>query len=113
MSVKYHLKWGKQHELLTKYDRWKRQAKLLGLSKKAQNKLAWFIYYYSKAGKQASTTTRYFGITRKTFYKWFAVFDPINLKALEENSRAPVVRRVSEVTPLEEARILRSRKANP
>ena len=99
MSVKFRLKWGKQHQLLSKYERWKQQAKLLKLSKKAILKLDWFIYHYQH-GSKVATTSRYFGITRKTFYKWLAVFDPTNLRALEEASRAPITRREIEVTLL-------------
>ncbi len=76
----------KDRPLLDKYDRWRQQAKLLYLSKKACLKLEWFIYYYTKGQSSASITSRYFGITRKTFYKWFAVFDPINLKALKKEA---------------------------
>ena len=112
-SGEYRLPWGRQHQLLSKFDRWRRQAELLRLSKKARQKLEWFIYYYDKAGENAYLTARYFGIAPKTFYKWKAVFDPYNLKALEESSRAPVKRRSKEIQPLEEARILGLRKANP
>ena len=109
----YYLPWGRQHVLLAPHERWKRQGKLLKLSKKATQKLEWFIYYHTRANKKAAPTARYYGITPKTFYKWFAVFDPSNLKALEESSRAPIARRTSELSPKEEERILALRKANP
>ena len=105
--------WGKQHELLDKSERWRRQAELSGLSKKARIKLEWFIYYSDRAEENAALTARHFGIARKTFYKWKAVFDPANLKALEEASRAPINRRTKQIQPLEEDRILKLRKANP
>lgn len=113
MSVKYRFKWGKQHELLTQYDRWRKQASLIGLSRPARAKLEWFIYYYAKADQKATITARYFGITRKTFYKWLSVFDPTNLRALEEGSRAPVTRRQSGLTGAEETRIIYLKKLNP
>ncbi|HEX9502968.1 MAG TPA: integrase core domain-containing protein [Patescibacteria group bacterium] len=109
----YRLPWGKQRILLNKYDRWRKQGQLLGLSKKAKQKLEWFIYYYTKGQESAATTSRYFGITRKTFYKWFSVFDPANFKALEEGSRAPVNRKKHQVNQLQEDRILALRKLNP
>jgi putative transposase len=109
----FRLPWGKQVQLMDKYERWRKQATLLKLSKRAALKLEWFIYYYTKGKGSAATTSRYFGITRKTFYKWFAVFDPINLKALEEGSRAPITTRKKELTRVEEDRILALRKANP
>jgi putative transposase len=109
----FRLPWGRQHQLLNKYDRWRKQAKLLGLSKKARQKLEWFIYYYSRSQENAARTARYYGMTPKTFYKWLAVFDPSNLKSLEESSRAPITRRTSELTSKEEDRILSLRRANP
>jgi putative transposase len=97
--------------LLDKYDRWRKAAKLLKLSKEARLKLEWFIYYH-KSGK-ALTTCRYFGISKSVFYKWLSVFDSSNLKALEEASRAPINRRGVQITRLEEDRILALRRANP
>lgn len=112
MHNDFRLPWGRQHILLNKYDRWRKQAELLKLSPKAKQKLEWFIYYYSK-DQNARKTARYFGISKSVFYKWFAVFDPINLKALEEGSRAPVSRREHTVNRLQEDRILDLRKLNP
>ncbi len=109
----YRLPWGKQHQLMSTHDRWRAQAKLLGLSKKACHKLEWFIYYETKGKQSAATTARYFGMTRKTFYKWYAVFDPENLRALEESSRAPINRRKKQLVSHEDHRLLELRKANP
>lgn len=109
----FRLPWGKQHQLIDKYDRWRKQAELLKLSKKACLKLEWFIYYYTKGRESAATTARYFGTTRKTFYKWFAVFDPSNLRALEESNRAPLNTRKKQLSRTEEDKILALRKANP
>ena len=99
--------------LMNKYDRWRRQAELLKLSKQAKQKLEWFIYYYSKAGEKALTTCRYFGIGKTAFYKWLSVFDETNLKALEEGSRAPVNRRAHALEPIIEQRIIGLRKLHP
>lgn len=98
--------------LLDRYTRLRKQAQLLKLSKRACQKLEWFIHYYSKAQENVSVTTRYFGISRSVFYKWFAVFDPTTLRALEESSRAPVQRRQKQLTHLEEQYILQLRKDN-
>ena len=111
-EYKYQL-WQSEKPLLNKYDRWRKQAKLLTLSKKAKQKLEWFIYYYSKSNSKALVTCRYFGISKSVFYKWFSVFDETNLKALEESSRAPIHRRDIQITRLEEDNILALRKANP
>ena len=109
----FRFAWGKQKPLIDKYDRWREQARLLKLSKKAKNKLEWFIYYYTKGGQSAAKSARYFGITRKTFYKWFSVFDPINLRSLEEGSRRPINTRHNQLTRAEEDRVLHLRKSNP
>ena len=113
MSNNFRLPWGRQHELLDKYTRWRKQAEILRLSRRAKQKLEWFIYYHSKASKSVSQTLHYFGISKSVFYKWLSVFDPANLKALEESSRAPINRRDIQVTRLEEDHILSLRKANP
>jgi len=113
MSNDFRLPWGRQHVLLSKYDRWRKQAQLLGLSKKAKIKLEWFIYYFEKANQNARLTCRHFGIGKTVFYKWLAVFDPENLRSLEESSRAPIKRRETEVTALEEDRIIYLKKLNP
>ena len=99
--------------LLPKSERWRRQSKLLKLSKKAKLKLEWFIYFFTKAKRKALMTCRYFGISKSVFYKWLAVFDETNLKVLEEGSRVPIHRRDIQVTQAEEDRILSLRKANP
>ncbi len=109
----FRLPWGKQRTLLPKHDRWRQTAQLLKLSKPVRLKLEWFIYYYTKGKRSAATTARYFGTTRKTFYKWFAVFDETNLRALEEGSRAPINTRKKQLTRVEEDRILYLRKGNP
>jgi putative transposase len=108
----FRLAWGKQKPLINKYDRWREQARLLKLSKKAKVKLEWFIYYYTKGNQSAARSARYFGTTRKTFYKWLSVFDPINLRALEEGSRVPINTRQKQLTRLEEDRVLHLRKDN-
>jgi hypothetical protein len=112
MSFELRPLW-KEHTLLNKHVRWRKLGEVLKLSKKAKHKLEWFIYYYTKGQESVGVTSRYFGTTRKTFYKWFAVFDPTNLKALEESSRAPIHTRTKQLTHTEEDRILNLRKANP
>jgi hypothetical protein len=99
--------------LMNKYDRWRKQAELIKLSKRAKAKLEWFIYYHTKANQKALLTCRYFGISKSVFYKWLSVFDPLNLKALEEGSRTPVMTRKTQLTGTEEQNILALRKAHP
>jgi transposase InsO family protein len=86
-------------ELLSRYERWRKVAKTIGLSKRALLRLEWMIYYHTKAEGNASLTSRHFGIARKTFYLWYNRFDEAHLASLEEHSRAPIKRREKEYTP--------------
>lgn len=99
--------------LLSARERWRGVAKHLQLSKQACQRLDWFVYYHGKAQKNAALTARYFGISKSVFYKWLAVFDPANLKALETGSRTPVNRRKCIIPREQEDRILALRHANP
>ena len=61
----------------------------------------------------ASMTARHYGISRKTFHKWFNVFNEDNLYTLyllEDRSKAPQNVRQREITSLEEERIIKLRK---
>ncbi len=58
------------------------------LSKEAEQRLKWMDYYETH-GRNASLTCRYFGISRKTFYKWRARYTPRDLVSLESRSRRP------------------------
>ncbi|MDP2669089.1 MAG: integrase core domain-containing protein, partial [bacterium] len=113
MSRDFRLPWGQQHKPLGQAERWRGQATLLGLSPKAKKKLEWFVYYKTRGSGNASRTARYFGISKSVFYKWRAVFDPQNLKALEEGSRAPVTRREFAIPREQEDGILALRKHSP
>ena len=98
-------------KLLDKHERWRRVAKILKLSKTARLRLEWIIYNYD--GFTVKETCAHFGIARKTFYKWFNVFDEDNiysLKRLEDRSRAPRHVRQRQITPLEEQRTIELRK---
>lgn len=98
--------------LMDKDKRWRRQAKLLNLSKEARKRLEWFIYYESRAKKNVSLTARHFGISPKTFYKWKNIFDDKNLRTLESRSTAPKHVRQREITQQEEWRIIELRKVH-
>ncbi|MDR3559227.1 MAG: helix-turn-helix domain-containing protein [Candidatus Pacebacteria bacterium] len=98
-------------KLLDEYDRWRQVAKILKLSKEACLRLEWIIYYCE--GHAATSTARHYGISRKTFYKWFKVFDRDNLYSLyqlEDKSKAPKKTRQREITPIQEQRIIQLRK---
>jgi transposase InsO family protein len=98
-------------KLLNEYDRWRKVAKILKISKEARLRLEWIIY--CREGYDASQAARHFGISRKTFYKWYGRFDPDNLHSLhrlEDRSRAPKRVRQREITSTQEQRIIRIRK---
>jgi transposase InsO family protein len=97
--------------LLNEYERWIGVAKELQLSREARLRLDWIIYYHQ--GNTAIQTARHYGISRKTFYKWFGQFDSDNLYSLyqlEDKSKAPLRVRQREITPIEEQRIIQLRK---
>ena len=97
-------------KIYTKYERWRKLVKKLNLSKDACVRVEWFIFYYTKAKKNASLTIRHFGISSKTFHKWKNLFDEDNLRTLESRNRAPIHVRQKEITPQEESRIVELRK---
>src|SRR4030043_495114 len=97
-------------KLLNRFERWRKVTDILRVSKEAKQRLEWIIYSYDHS---PSDTCRYFGIARKTFYKWFKEFDEDNLYSLyklEDKSRAPKHVRQPEITPLEEQRVIELRK---
>ena len=96
--------------LLSKEERWRKQAKLLKLSKQACQRLEWMIFYQTKAERNASLACRRFAIPPKTFYKWKNRFDEKNLRTLEDQSTAPKSTRQKEITRTEESRIVALRK---
>jgi transposase InsO family protein len=98
-------------KLLEEYERWRKVAKELKLSREAKLRLDWIVYCYQ--GSTAIQTARHYGISKKTFYKWFGQFDRDNLYSLyclEDKSKAPKRVRQREATPLEEQRIIKLRK---
>lgn len=95
-------------------DKWTvlRKAAKRKLSKDAQLKLEWIISYHIVFNKNAVSTAKHFGISRKTFHKWKSRFDETNLKTLEEISKAPKRKRDWMVSYKEEERIINLRKLN-
>jgi transposase InsO family protein len=96
--------------LKSKYERWKKTARLIGLSREAILRLDWIIYYYTSAKENARLTCRHYGIAPKTFYKWFDRFDEANLRTLEDASRAPKSTRQKEYTPDQFVKVVALRK---
>lgn len=77
----------------------------IGLSSSAKEKLEWMIFYHTVASGNATTTARYFNISRKTLHKWLKRFDDKNLKTLEGLSRSPHTKRTWTITFEEQERI--------
>ena len=78
----------------------RRLARIPKLSRDATLRLRWFDYY--RKTQNASLTCRYFGISRKTFYKWKRRYNRWDLRSLETRSRAPRRRR-KRMIPLEKS----------
>lgn len=95
-----------------KHANWRTQAKLLGLSQPARNRLTRIIYYETTAHRNALATCRHFGIAPKVFYTWKNRFDGKNLRVLEDRSKRPSRTRTKQITSEEERRIIALRKAH-
>ena len=93
-----------------KYERWRKTAEALKLSRLAKQRLEWIIFYHTKADKNASLTCRHFGITRSKWYFWFSRFNEENLRTLETNSTAPIKKRQKEYTPYQYEKVVKLRK---
>jgi transposase InsO family protein len=82
------------------------------LSLAAQARLEWIIAYHTVFGKSATRTALHYGISRKTFHKYFKRFNERNLLSLEEYSRAPKRTRQRQISYLQRQRIKELRKAH-
>ncbi|MFH1406127.1 MAG: DDE-type integrase/transposase/recombinase [Nanoarchaeota archaeon] len=96
--------------LLSKYERWRKMAESLKLSKAACQRLEWVIFYETKSEKNVLATCRHFYISPKTFYKWLNRFDEANLRILEDLSKIPRQKRQREISTTEENRVVQLRK---
>jgi putative transposase len=82
------------------------------LSREARKRLQWLDHYQSH-GWNAALTCRYFGISRRTFYRWKARYDPQNLRTLEERSHRPQHRRRPTWTAEQAEQVRRLRQQYP
>ena len=87
-------------------------ANLLDLSFPARLRLEWMIFYQTAGKRNGKVTAAHFGISRKTFMKWKARFNPKDLISLADQSRAPKKKRAWTVTKEEEANIIGLRKSH-
>jgi transposase InsO family protein len=102
----------KPHILLDRYSRWRATAKALGLSKAAQQRLAWMIFYHEKAGHNGALVCRHFGLHRNTFSKWLRLFNEANLRSLETKSRRPHQLRHRMASAVQDDRVIALRTAH-
>jgi transposase InsO family protein len=80
------------------------------LSKTARQRLRWFEFH-ERHGRNVSLTCRHFGMSRQTFYRWKARYNPLNLRSLEDRSRRPKrIRRPTAGPALVEAVIAMRRR---
>jgi len=98
--------------LQDKIKRWRGIAEMIDLSPKGRLKLEWMIFYETVGDKDAYATAKHFEISPKTFYKWHKRFDNGKVKLLEDQSKKPINTRKWEVTPHEECRIMKLRRAH-
>lgn len=82
------------------------------LSGEARKRVAWFDYYAAH-GRNAAFTCRHFGISRTTFYRWRARYDPKDLSTLEDRSHRPRRLRGPTWTPGEKAAVRDLRRRYP
>lgn len=84
----------------------------LELSRGARARLKWLDYYYSH-GRKAALTCRYFGISRTTFYRWKARFNPKDLSSLEDRPSRPKRKRPRSWTTSEIEAVRHLRQEHP
>jgi len=82
------------------------------LSREARQRLKWMDFHRTH-GNNASLTCRHYGISRDTFYRWKARYDPLDLSTLESRSRAPQNQRTPTTAPETVRLVVRLRDANP
>jgi transposase len=86
-------------------------ARIPTLSKTAKIRVKWFDYH--RTSKSVAKTCRYFGISRKTFYKWQKRYSPYYLSKLENRSRKPARLRSSRIPPEHLFRVKKLRTRYP
>jgi transposase InsO family protein len=82
------------------------------LSKAAQRRLQWMLFYYFN-GRNVARTCRHFDICRQSFYRWKRRFDRHDLTTLEARSHRPKKVRQPTWTPALAERVLALRKQYP
>lgn len=102
----------KPHVLQDNPTRWRGIADMVNLSSSGRLKLEWMIFFETVGDHDAYATAKHYGITPKTFYKWYKRFNNGKVKKLEDEKKRPKNVRHWEVTAIEECRIMKLRKAH-
>lgn len=110
----YEPYWRSRRSLLPtdRFTRWRRTARVLGLSREARARLEWMIFYHTH-GQQGALTGRHFGLHRNTLGHWIKAFDEANLRSLETRSRRPHRTRQRQAVPITDERLIALRKDHP
>src|SRR6202022_1743511 len=101
-----HIQWGKVPQA--------RELSPLGreLSRAGQLRLQWMTHYLQH-GRNVTFTSRHFGISRQTFYRWRRRYDPHDLASLEGRSHSPQRRRQPTWTAAQAEAVLGLRREYP
>jgi len=62
----------------SRYERWRGIAERSGFRAHERLRVEWIVFYYTVAKENVTLTARHFGISRKTFHKWFKRFKGSN-----------------------------------
>jgi transposase len=101
--------------LRDRYECWRGVADISGFTTQERLRVEWMVFCYAAGRENAALTAQHFGISKKTFYKWFRRFrdSKYDVDSLADRSRAPHGRRHWEVSLIQEERIRRLRKRYP
>jgi transposase InsO family protein len=98
-----------------RYETWRGVANLLDFEAHERLRVEWMVFYYTAGKENATLTAQHFGISRKTFHKWFKRFknSKYNVQSLADQSKAPHHKRKWEITLIQEDRIRHLRERYP
>jgi len=98
-----------------RYEAWREAANLLAFTTQELLRVERMVFYHTVGRKNVALTAKHFGISRKTFHKWFKRFEDskYNVRNLADQSKAPHHKRNWEVALTQEERIRRLRNRYP
>jgi len=82
-----------------RYEAWREAANLLAFTTQELLRVERMVFYHTVGRKNVALTAKHFGISRKTFHKWFKRFEDskYNVRNLADQSKAPHHKRNWEV----------------